>query len=200
MSNNNNTSTSSKRAKTVTVAQLATILGAVSGATPFSATTLTDAKAKKTANPYGTIRKLTRINGFTGTIYENAVNRQMAREGNADSVPAFEAQPRAWGVRVAPALVSHKDAFYLPAQLNPTLKPKPLYLVEKAPSPSNPTAPVRLVAVPKDRIAPWLPADRSTEVAAAQGLERPVTYRDYALSSIVSLSLNGTRYRVRQSK
>jgi hypothetical protein len=106
---------------TVTVPQLRAVLAGVTHATPFSATTLTNAGAKKGGNELGEVYKLTRINGMTGAIYSNAILKQQSREGIEQ--PSFVAQPRSWGVRIAPALVEHKGDHFLPAQLNPTLKP-----------------------------------------------------------------------------
>ena len=174
---------------TVSPERLRQILASVRHATPFTAITFTDAGARKTDNPYLNVYKLTKVNGMTGTIYANAVNRQAAREGTD---PSFQAQPRKWGKRIAPGLVANDtgDQFYLPAQLNPSLKPKPLYLVRAGVG-------KRLKAVPKEQVAAWLPAAK--DGASAQGLAKPITYRDYSLNSIIALSLNGQKYRVRQT-
>ena len=172
----------------VNLVQLRDILAGVTHAEPFSATTLTKADAKKMGNFHGSIFKLTRLNGMTGVDYSSSVLKQQAREGVAE--PAFQAQPRSWGQKVSPALVEHKNVFYMPARLNPALTPKPLYLIEK----KN-----RLVAVDKAVVAPFLPPNRSTKAAAAQGVAREVVYRDFRLDSIVSLSLNGKKYRIRQT-
>lgn len=188
---------STMRPITVSISQLRDILAGVTHAEPFSATTLTKADAKKTLNPYGTIRKLTKINGMVGTVYANAINRQRERENVADSDNPFIPEKRSWGVRVAPGLVEHKGEYFLPAQLNPSLTPKPLYLIEK-PNTTNPSKPPRLVAVDKSVVAPFLPPSRSIEAAAAQGVTREVVYRDFRLDSIVNLSLHGRKYRVRQ--
>lgn len=174
---------------TVSPEKLRQILAAsVTHATPFTAITLTDAGARKTGNPYLGVYKLTKVNGMTGTIYANAVNRQAAREGSPE--PSFQAQPRKWGKRLSAGLVVNDagDQFYLPAQLNPSLTPKPLYLVRAGVG-------KRLKAVPKEQVAPWLPAHK--DGAAGQGLAKPITYRDYALTSLVGLSINGQKYRVR---
>ena len=180
---------------TVSISQLRDILAGVTHAQPFSATTLTKADAKKTGNPYGTIRKLTRINGMTGVDYSSSVEKQQAREGVEN--PSFQAQQRSWGQKLSAALIEHKGSFYMPARMNPSLTPKPLYLIEK-PNAGNLSARPRLVAVDKAVVAPFLPASRKTEAAAAQGVTRPVEYRDFRLDSIISLSLNGRKYRVRQ--
>jgi len=180
------------KTKTVSLTQLTNILGAVTHAQPISFTALTDARPRKTNLPFASVQKLTKVSAFTGTDYTAAVNRQMTREGNGDA-PAFAAQERAWGNRISPALVSKLDEktgqvrFYLPAQIQRASKP--LYLVPKS---------GRLTAVPKEAVAPWLPKDKTPEVAAAQGVEKAIIYRDYSLSSLTTLTLDGQRYRIRQ--
>jgi hypothetical protein len=177
---------------TINISQLRLILGNLTRATAFGATTLTDARALKTGNPFGTIRKLVKINGMLGTDHAAAVERQRAREGVADQ-ETYESKGRTWGERIGPALVQKGSEYYLSTQLNPTHHPKPLYLIEKQVG----TKP-RLSVVSKDLVAPWLPPDRTAREAAAQGVERPVIHRDYRLDSLVTLSLNGRRYRIRQ--
>lgn len=182
------------RVKTVSTAELVNILGAVTHATPIGFVALTDARIKKTGCPYPDgVQKWTKVSAFTGTRYETAVNRQITREGNGDA-PAFEAKERQWGKRISEALVSRLDEktgevrFYLPAQIQRCSKP--IYLV---PTGEN----NRLRAIPKATLAPWLPRDKTPETAAAQGVERAVIYRDYALSSLVSMNIGGQKYRIR---
>ena len=183
---------------TVSISQLRDILAGVTHAQPFSATTLTKVDAKKTGNPFpGHIRKLTRINGMTGVDYSSCVERQMARDGMKN--PSFQPQQRSWGQKLSAALIEHKGSFYLPARMNPSLTPKPLYLIEK-PNSANPAARPRLVAVDKAVVAPFLPPNRIHQAAAAQGVAKEVVYRDFRLDSIITLSLNGRKYRVRQAQ
>jgi hypothetical protein len=180
--------------KTITIERLKVILSSIHHATPVSFVALTDAKAKKTANPFGQILKLTKVNAFTGTSYQNAVRRQEKRE-MPETPATFVAQERAWGERSAetPALVSKVDAetgkenFYLVAQIQHASKP--LYLVRKASS-------GRLASVSKDTVAPFLPV---TKEQTNQPVEKAIVWRTYALTSLTSVSVGGEKYRIRNT-
>lgn len=174
--------------KTIDQAKLLALLSRIRHATPVGLIALTDARPRKTGLPYSEVRKLTRLNAMIGTVHEDAVRRQQEREGQPAT---FVASPRAWGTRVGDTpLVEHRGQFYLSAQMNPLNRPRPLYLVPKARGKRT-----ILTAVPKEAVAPWLPPER--DEGASQGVDRPVTHREFRLDSIVSLTLNGEHYRVR---
>ncbi len=183
--------------RTITVAALKQILSGINHATPIAFTSVTDAGARVTGNPYGIIRKWTRVQAFTGTSYENAVNRQQGREGVADPSAPFQASPRQWGERISAALVSKTDKktgeikYYLPAQIQRTTEP--LYLIERPHGHGR----SMLTVIAKKKVEAFLPAERTTQVAAYQGVEKAVIRRDYSLDSIVQASLNGERLRIR---
>lgn len=183
--------------RTITTTELATLLGSITHATPIGLTALTTVKAKRTGNPYVSLHKLVKLNVMTGASYEASVQRKQAAAGAADPAAPFEAAARQWGERIGPALVRGEGGqLYLAAHVNTLIKPRPLYLVPQ-PRPRGGTI---LTAIAKARIAPWLPADRTAEVAAHQGLPEgvaPVQYRNWKLESIVALTLGGRRYRVR---
>ena len=178
--------------KTITVEELQEVLANIHHATPISLVALTDARAKKTANPFGQILKLTKVNAFTGTSYQNAVRRQEKRE-MPEAPATFVAQERAWGERSAetPALVSKvdketgKEVFYLVVQVQHTSEP--LYLVRKATGRG-------LVAVPTEVVAPFLPVSREP---INQPVEKPVVWKTYALTSLPRVSIGGERYRIK---
>ena len=194
--------------------RLKQLLGSVSHATPLNITALVDARAKKKAtlpppeeafawhryfcqlsgialplpvgetivNPFHSVAKLSVVNGFTGFDYEASVNRQHVREGTEAT---FAAQERAWGTVVSPALVENKGEFYLRLKVERTAKP--VYLTRK-------TAESPWLVTPKETITPFLPPPST---APSQGLEREVVYRNYKLASLVSLSMDGSKYRIR---
>lgn len=172
------------RTKTVSVSELGEILLGVNHAMPISFSALVDAKARKTGNPWGEIRKLSRVQAFTGFDYENSVNRQLDREGKSQL--SFTANERNWGERISPALVRNGGKLYLVAKVERTAKP--IYLAR---SPRG-----FLSVVAKEVIAPFLPAVRH---ATNQGTEKEVVYRNYSLENLTSVSINGMRLRVRQS-
>ncbi len=164
------------RTKRATVEKLRAILADIKGAKPISFVAMTEVDLLKTDNPFGKVFKVSRVSAFTGTNYENAVNRALVKAGEQ---PTFEAEKRRWGQRLSSALVEHKGSFYLPAQI---LKARSsMYLTRDRRG--------RLVPVDKKLIEPYMPAKKESPV--------PITYRDYALSSIVSFNGEGQRLSIR---
>lgn len=168
--------------KTINVAQLEAILATVKGASAINISALVDTGARKTGNPFAEVLKLSKVNGMTGTDYENGVNNQQMREGNA---PTFVVSPRKWGVRISPALVEHKGRKYL--SFRPLNTTRPTFFARQSSG--------VLLQVSKETVAKFLPAQKSS--APAQGVQKEIFYRDYALDSITSLSIGGEKYRVR---
>lgn len=171
-----------KKQISITTNTLLAILQNVKGAQPIGFTSLTVPKFRKTGNPFVEIKKISRVSAMTGANYEASVNRQLTREGQADT---FEAQERQWGERVAPALVKNNGAYYLVAQILKT--DSPTYLARKSTN-----EPFKIVS--KATLAPWLV--QSTP-SATQGTEKEIVYRNYKLESIAALNQGGNRYRIR---
>jgi len=142
------------------------------------------AKERIELNPFEEIRKLSKVNGFTGVNYEASVQRQEMREGVA---PTFEASERQWGERVSSALVENKGKFYLAIQ--PKHSAKPVFIARKSLSDF-------FKVVSKDSIANFLPVHKPN---ANQGTEKEIIYRNYALESIAGLTIDGETYRVRHA-
>ncbi len=177
--------------KTISIPQLRDLLlYGVHSPRPVGFVAVTKVAARRTGLPWMDIYKVVTINGMTGVDYQKSVNLQRSREHH---IPDYRAAPRTWGKRISAALVEYRKSFYLATQITPGFTPRPIYLV---PVP-QPSGRVRLKPVPKEMVAPWLPIERVAEVAAAQGVIRGVCYRNFALTSLVSISLNGVRYRVR---
>lgn len=160
--------------KALTATTLIELLGTVKGATFATLITETDARLKKTGNPFGDVRKVSRVNVTLGFQYENAVNRQRTREGtDAD----FEAAPRQWGERISPMLIGHKGKTYLETKVERSLGYTYLDATGKELTP--------------EEIAPYLPAKSAN---SRQETEKEILVRDYALESIRSLSMGGEQY------
>lgn len=206
--------------KTINRHELITILAAIKGAKPLTITALTEAKTNKTAimrrargadgkelllptglagknvfnampehiradnvlvsNPYPEVRKLNKINGFVGANYESSVQKQEQREGK---LPLFMARERTWGTRISPALVEKDGQYYLP--IHPRAYGKPTYFARIGDM---------LKQVTRDKVSPFIPAHKPNE---SQGVDKPVEYRNYALSSVVALNIDGEQYRIR---
>ena len=106
--------------KLLTTVALATKLSEIRGATFATLICETDARLKKTGNPFGQVQKVSRVNVCLGFQYEAAVNRQRTREGaEAD----FESAPRQWGSRIPGTfLVEHKGRTYLETKVERSLE------------------------------------------------------------------------------
>jgi len=56
--------------KQVTVSEFIGVVSLLPGAQPATLTTYTDARLRKTGNPFGAVRKLSRVNVMVGSDYE----------------------------------------------------------------------------------------------------------------------------------
>ena len=160
----------------ITQANLLSLLSDIKGATFATLVTKTDAKLKKTGNPFGDVHKVSRVNVCLGFQYENAVNRQRTRE---DGIADFEAAPRQWGQKISPMLVEHKGRLYLETKVEKSLGT--VYRDSKG----NEIDPVA--------VKPFLPV-RSPN--ARQDTEKEILVRDYALDSILGITVGGKEFVV----
>lgn len=161
--------------KALTTNTLVELLATVKGATFATIITETDARLKKTGNPFGPVRKVSRVNVTLGFQYEAAVNRQREREGSEAN---FESAPRQWGERLPGSmLVEHKGKLYLETK------------VERSLSHVFMDAGGRVLS--DAEVAPFLPARSGSE---RQETAKEILVRDYSLDSIRSLSMKGEQY------
>ena len=174
---------------TVTPDQLAEILAGIKGAKPIGLTALTTIEATK-HSPFGELRKLARYNAFTGCNYRTMIETQRHTQGQPHPSP-FQVQPHSWAERAGPALYVHPETHrpYLAAYL---LRPtsRPVYFYQRS---AGFWAPIE-----QAKVAEFLPKDRKAETAAHQGLIEPVKFRNFKMESLVSLSLDHHKYRVRR--
>ncbi|MDE2105876.1 MAG: hypothetical protein KGL39_52120 [Patescibacteria group bacterium] len=168
--------------KTISVNQLRDALMGISHAMPLNISALVDARPRKTGNPFAAVAKLSVVNGVTGFDYEASVNRQLGRE---EKETDFSAAARSWGKVVSPALVENKGEYYLRLKVESTRKP--VYLTKR-------TARNAWIVTAKETVAPYLPPATH---ATNQGTDKEIVYRNYKLGSLVALSMNGERYRIR---
>lgn len=161
--------------KALTTTALVALLTSVKGATFATLITETDARLKKTGNPFGPVRKVSRVNVCLGFQYESAVNRQRTREGTEAD---FEAAPRQWGQRQPGTMfVEHKGKLYLETKVEKSLSHIFMDANGKELTP--------------EEIAPYLPARSES---SRQETDKEIIVRDYALESIRSLALKGETY------
>jgi hypothetical protein len=136
-------------------------------------TILTDARLKKTGNPYGKVLKKTRLLANIGFHYSNSLENQAKRENkNID----FQVQPRRWGIRLPKsALVEHNGNHYLECKVEKTFEVN--YFLENG-------APIE-----KSAIEEFLPKKR--ESSTQEELTKKVILRDVKLENILSMRIQG---------
>jgi hypothetical protein len=140
-------------------------------------TILTDARAKKTNNPYITgkeiILKKTRLLANIGFHYSNSLESQAKREGKEID---FDIKPRRWGIRLPNcALVEHKGNHYLECKVEKTFEVN-YFLMNGAP-------------IEKSAIQEFLP--KKKESATQDELDKKVILRDVKLENILSMRIQG---------
>jgi len=171
---------------TVTPDQLGLVLMNVKSARPIGVSALVSARCHKTNNPFGEIRKMSRISAFVGVDYSRSVNLERARENRPET---FQAKERKWGQKLSECLIRHETTGELYLAVRVLHAARPTYLYQRSAGFWSP--------VSKAQIQPWLPVEKSA--AEAQGVDREVCYRNYRLDSIASIRLDGVFYRVRRT-
>ena len=182
----------------ITSAAFAALLESHAGAVIVGVDTFTDARARKTGNPFSKVEKLSRFVGHTGIDYALAVNREIASEANG-ALPTFEAKPLPWGEWVmredgtrSKKLITHKGEFYVAMtstrKIRAKRKVKVQFYADGMP-------------VDKADVAAWLPApstsNRQAEMGVAKG--KQVERRTFKLSSFKRVRFNGKNYVVRDA-
>lgn len=176
--------------KTLTHSQLVSLLEKTNGARPVGLLAVTDAKARKTGNPYGAIFKTVRAVGFVGADYGASVRREGVGRQAAFEADAFKADSLPWGAwAVAGKVIVHKGAFYLRTQSTPGQRKR---------------QPARVLGytneagqrVEREAIAPFLPAPSKSAKQQACGMGETVDVRTYAFSSIRRVRVNGHTFKL----
>ena len=176
--------------KKLSYSQLIEALKKHKGATVIGLTTLTDAKALKTNNPFGVIFKHCRCVGFCGADYENAVkNEGFRQEKEIDFVSA----PLSWGEwLIGGKVITHKGEFYLRLQSSPGQRKR---------------QPVKILSyrdekgkfLDFDDIKPFLPVEKESKKqseAGLEGKEKQIMVRTYRFSSIRVIRVFGQSFEL----
>lgn len=173
--------------KTLFHSELVKILKKSSGAFPVGILAATDAKARKTLNPYGKIFKLVRVVGFVGASYQAAVEREAERQG-ADAND-FQADVLPWGEwAIINKVIAHNEELYLRTQTSPSQRRNQpakllMYLTENG------------QPIEKEKIKHFLPEVReSAKQQDEAGLQSTIWIRTYKFSSIKKIRINGETY------
>ena len=139
-------------------------------------TTLTDARAKKTNNPFGKILKKTRLLANIGFHYANSLDSQAKREGKEID---FDIKPRRWGVRMPNTpLVKHNDKYYLEYKAENVQSVE--YFTEEGEQ------------IEKSQIEEFLPKPRHS--STQNDLDKKIILRDVAIENIISLRISKKVY------
>jgi len=138
----------------------------------------------------GTLVKLTCAGVFVNLAYGNIINNRREGEGKAAD---FTPEARAWGAHRegSRVVVEYRDKLYLAAFFVHSARPRVSYWTVNG---DEWTA---------FDVTPELKADffpRPRPEGARQGLDSPVVYRNYLLSSVVALSHRGTQYVNREAR
>ena len=163
--------------KKITKAELITLVDSATGASFVSVDMESEAKMRKTGNPYvGAIKEVT-LSGQINFDYANAVNNQLTRENNV-TAGTFTAQERAWGSREG-NWITHNGNHYLTIKVQTTSEPT--FIFEGKP-------------VDKAALAPFLTESKKPHTQAE--LDKEVIVRDVKLDSIKVIRAFGEEYKV----
>lgn len=156
-----------------------------SGATFATITATTDARAKKTGNPFGKIFKEATVNGCLNFHYDAGVERRLAKEGKtADEFKKGESwhEPVLQDGNLTP-LCQHKTdkskvyvRFMLVQKVGETI-----YREENGRE------------IPADQVKPFLPKPSGY---ANQGLDNPLVILTYDLDNVDQLTIGGETYKL----
>lgn len=143
---------------------------------------LTDARAKKTGNPYAKITKLSKVSVILNSDYVKAVTNQLKREDKAatDYKQGINTNPLTFGENNQFIGVNDKGEFLLQYRPNDNSNPLTIYFADGK-------------RVQKTEIAQYLPTPSKP---TNQGTEREILWRKVKLSNVLRLTVNGTTYTV----
>ncbi len=168
--------------KTITVDELKELLKKTSRTQFVSLTTITTPNMRKTGNPFPKARKLSLCVGAINWRYSRSVNKQRVRE---DKTPDFTALQRQWGRKLKrnPLVSLRKKkqgmSYYLDLKLERRTE---LFFDSETKQ-----------KITKDQLLPWLVKPRPQW---RQNLFKEVILRDFSLSNIAEISVNGEQYRI----
>ena len=163
--------------------QLIEILNLSKGALIVGILAHTDAKAKKTNNPYGCITKIVRAVGFVGADYQKAVIREGDRQ---NAIPTqFTAESLSWGEWLIPnKVITHKGNFYLRTQSTPGQRNRQPAKVLNYRAENG-------QYVKHEDIKQFLPVVKESAKQQFAGLNETIFVRTYAFDSIKKIRIIG---------
>lgn len=173
--------------KTISQNQLLEIIRDSKGALIVGLLTLTDAKARKTNNPFGQIFKQVRSVGFVGADYQKAVERESGRQlTNSND---FQSESLPWGEwLILNKVIIHKGEFYLRTQTTPNQRRKQAAKVLNYRDAGGKFLSFESI---KNFLPPVYESAKQQDEA---GLDKTVWVRTYKFSSIQKIRINGQTF------
>jgi hypothetical protein len=173
--------------KTINHAELIEIIKKSQGALIVGIQALTDAKAKKTNNPFGQIFKQFRTVGFVGADYELAVLNEGFRQNKEID---FNAGKLPWGVwHLLHKVIVHKGDYYLRTQSTPgqrRMQPARILNYRNAQG----------EFLSYDEIKDLLPEQKESIKQQMAGLNKTIWVRTYKFDSIQKIRIAGQTYKL----
>lgn len=169
---------------TLNACDLTGLLMSLRGATVLSFTARTDARLKKTGNPWGRVWKVAKLNGMVNFRYDEGVLRRLEKEGK--SPDCFERgdswhEPIMDGDRLTP-LCRHKQTEELYLRF---------MLVKRVGEASYETDDG--VPLTEEEVKPFLP---KPSTYANQGLDKPLVFLTYRLDGIREIRIDGETFAI----
>lgn len=178
--------------KQITYSELIGRLEVSRGAMPVGIRATTDAKARKTGNPYGIISKVVRAVGFVGADYEIAVKNTGIKQGISETVN-FVASKLPWGEWLIPCkVITHKGAYYLRTQTTSGMRNRQGAKVLAYFSESGEILSYRQVAL----FLPGASHSAKQENVGITNTDSQVWVRTYRFDSIQSLRFGGEAFEL----
>jgi hypothetical protein len=174
--------------QTITHTDLLTKLQTISGNMFVGIEAITDAKARKTDNPHGTIFKHIRAVGTVGADYQTSVNREAIRQGG---LPVFQADSLPWGQWLIPGkVIEHGDKLYLRTQCTPGQRRKqPARVLDYRNEAGQ--------FIARDKAQAFItPRKESAKQQGVTGINQTVWVSTYALDSIRKIRIGGQTYKL----
>jgi len=162
--------------------ELVAKLSAIRGAKAVGLIVETDARLKKTGNPYGPCTKVAAVNVQVNFHYDAGVLRRLAAEGKSEE--DFR-KGTSWHVAVLTEdgkltpFCQHPESGELYLRVQLLGKGDTRYFTAEG------------IEVSEGELEPWLPKKSTYE---NQGLDAPLVFLTYKLSSVVELAVDGERY------
>lgn len=170
--------------ESISEGQLVALLSELRGSKFIGLTVDTDARLLKTNNPYGKVNKISRVSVCVNFHYDAGVLRRLEAEGKS---PEDFKRGESWHEPVLTEdgkltpFCSHKKTgeLYLRVQLLQRGETK--YFTQQGEE------------LTEGDVEPWLPKDNGY---ANQGLDKPLVFLTYKLTSVVELTVDGTTVSV----